>query len=430
MDVTLTPLPMKEAISFFKEKVMLGPAEFRKLSDEARLKAFAVSGIAKGAELETVFTSLLKAMEQGTPLETFKKECAAIFEKRGWTGEAAWRVDNIFRTNIQTAYNVGRYSQMMKVTATRPYWMYDAVNDRRTRPAHKAMDGKIFPAGHPVWNIWYPPNGFRCRCGVTSLSEAQVKAGGLTVETADPTYGLVDITNPKTGITTPPFSLMPDPGFSYHPGKAYWGGIVEGALERAGGRLTLMPDLKGPADFKIPSAKNLKKLPPLPELLPNIAALKAEGLSNSKMDLFYRDQFQKAFGIKEGEESILKAPDGETVIISEKVIIGKGGRPKLTKGDRGQYIPLFFETASSPDEIWLTPMKSDDGKVILRRRQLKFWRGDDENVAGFAVMDFDRNVWTGVSVYDVQASQENPVDNENLLDGPNGYRRGVLLYRK
>lgn len=269
-----------------------------------------------------------------------------------------------------------------------------------------------------------------CRCGVISLSEADVKARGLNVETEDPTGGLVEIKNPKTGVTSPAFPLMPDPGFSYNPGKAFWGGMVEDAMKKGDMQLHTLPGLKGPEDYRRPAARNLKNLPKMPVRLPDMAALKAKGLSKSKVELFYRDQFQKAFGIKEGEEAVMTAPDGETVIISERVITGKGGRMKLTKGDRGQYIPLFKETVSDPDEIWLTPMKADSGKVILRRRQLKFFRGEDENVAGFSVMDFDTNIWTGVSIYDVQDSQVSPVDNENLLDGPEGYRRGVLLYKK
>ncbi len=424
------PLAMQEAVDFWKDKIQLGPTEFRKLGDEARLRAFGISGIAKGAELETVFNSILKALEKGTTLSDFKKDCRAIFERRGWTGISAWRVDNIFRTNIQTAYNVGRYRQMMAVTKDRPYWMYDAVNDRRTRPAHRAMDGKVFPAGHPVWDTWYPTNGFRCRCGVISLSEADVKARGLNVETEDPTGTLVEIKNPKTGVVSPAFPLMPDPGFTYHPGKAYWGGIVEDAMKKSDMQLHTLPGLKGPEDYRRPAARNLKNLPKMPERLPDMAALKVKGLSSSRMEKYYMDAFRSAFGMDEGGETVMSAPDGGVVIISERVVTGKGGRPKLTKGDRGQYIPLFPETVSDPDEIWLTPMKADSGKVILRRRQLKFFRGEDENVAGFSVMDFDTNIWTGVSIYDVQDSQENPVDNENLLDGPEGYRRGVLLYKK
>ena len=107
MTIELTPLPMTEAQQFWADKVQLGPGEFAKLSAEAKVRAFAVSGIAKGDELTTVFEAIRRAIDQGTTLADFKKECGAIFERRGWTGKHTWRVDNIIRTNIQTAYNVG-----------------------------------------------------------------------------------------------------------------------------------------------------------------------------------------------------------------------------------------------------------------------------------------------------------------------------------
>ena len=72
------------------------------------------------------------------------------------------------------------------VMRLRPYWQYDAVNDSHTRPSHLAMDGRVFPADSPVWDTWYPPNGFRCRCTVTTLSARQVKERGLKVETEAP----------------------------------------------------------------------------------------------------------------------------------------------------------------------------------------------------------------------------------------------------
>lgn len=426
----LNPLPMQEAVGFWQSKVLLSPSDYRTLSEEAKTRAFAVSGIARGSELETVFNSISNAIERGTTFDDFKRECAEIFERRGWTGVGAWRIDNIFRTNIQTAYNVGRYRQMMEVSGSRPYWMYDAINDSRTRPAHRAMDGKVYRFDNPVWNTWYPPNGFRCRCGVTSLTESQVRRMGLNIEENDPTNTLVETTDPRTGNTMPAFQLIPDPGFSYNPGQAAWGGIVDNGMNAQGMRLHTMPELRGHDFYRLPAVRNMRGLPEMPELLPNTAELRAEGLSNSRIERLYMDEFRTAFGIIEGEEALLTAPDRETLIVSERMVTGKGGRPKLTKGDRGQYIPLFHDTATDPDEVWLTPMKSDTGQIILRRRQFRFWRGNDENVSGFAVLDFDKSVWTGVSIYDVQDSQTNPADMENLLDGPFGYRRGVLLYKR
>lgn len=161
MTVKLTPLPMKTAQQFWRDKVLLGPAQFAKLDDAAKVKAFAVSGIAKGDELTTVFKAMQRAIDDGISFDKFKAQCQTIFDKRGWNGLAAWRVDNIFRTNIQTAYNAGRYKEMQRVKKTRPFWQYSAVNDSRTRPTHSAMNGKIYPADHEFWDTWYPPNGFR-----------------------------------------------------------------------------------------------------------------------------------------------------------------------------------------------------------------------------------------------------------------------------
>jgi len=156
----LEPLPMAEAVKFWADKIQLGPKEFARLSSEAKVRAFAVSQIAKGEELDSVYKAIEKAIAQGTTLEQFKKDCAGIFERRGWTGKRAWRVDNIFRTNIQTAYAAGQYKQQWDERHILEIWMYSAVRDKLTRPTHYAMSGRCWPAEHPIWRTWYPPNGF------------------------------------------------------------------------------------------------------------------------------------------------------------------------------------------------------------------------------------------------------------------------------
>lgn len=51
-------------------------------------------------------------------------------ESEGYEGLAPPKDDLIFRTNVQTAYNVGHYEQMTDPTAMklRPCWQHDAVN--------------------------------------------------------------------------------------------------------------------------------------------------------------------------------------------------------------------------------------------------------------------------------------------------------------
>lgn len=232
MNINLEPLPMGEAQKFWRDKVMLSPKEFKALADEAKAKAFAVSGIAKGEELATVFAALQRAIDQGISFDQFKKECGDIFERRGWTGKRAWRVDNIFRTNIQTAYNVGRYKQLQEDKDVLPYWMYSAVNDSRTRPEHLAMNGRTWPADHPVWNTWYPPNGYRCRCSVIALTATQVKNRGVKIEEKDPTGRLIEPRSPESGELMPAKQLLPDPGFDRNPGQDYWGDLAGTVEER------------------------------------------------------------------------------------------------------------------------------------------------------------------------------------------------------
>jgi SPP1 gp7 family putative phage head morphogenesis protein len=428
--LTLEPLPMAEAQAFWADKVRLGPGEFAKLTDEAKVKAFAVSGIARGSELETVFTAMFRAIAQGTTLEEFKAECADIFERRGWTGKRAWRIDNIFRTNIQTAYNVGQYKQLMDDQAIFPIWQYSAINDSRTRPTHRAMDGRAWPANHPMWDVWFPPNGYRCRCSVIGLTAKQAERRGIKVENVDPTNTLVEPTDPLTGNRMPARQLLPDPGFNTNPGKIVYGGMVDAESSL---QLHQVPNLPGPDRYRLPAAMHLKGLDPLPELLPNLDELKRQGMSNSAAAAYYLEEFRSAFALGESGEAVAEVA-GEPVIVSDRLVTGKGGRNKITKGDRGQYIPLFAQTMADPDEIWLSTQVDDAGKVVLRRRHLSFFRGADGNVAVFSVLDIDRGRWVGVTMYGVADDPEWKGDGMSAgekLDNPvNGYRRGVLLYRK
>ncbi|BDD88877.1 phage head morphogenesis protein [Desulfofustis limnaeus] len=233
MTLTLEPLPAREAIAFWQDKVPMGAGAFAALSAEEKLHAFAVSGIAKGDELDSIYEALQRAIDDGISYGEFKKQCADIFTRRGWTGKRDWRVQNIFRTNIQTAYNVGRWQRQQQSAGSFPYLMYNAVNDSRTRPTHRALDGKVFPADHPFWDTWYPPNGFRCRCSTISLTEGQVKRRGLRVETEDPTNTPTLIPHPVTGEKIHLQQLLPDPGFAGNPGKSRAAALLTTLAQRA-----------------------------------------------------------------------------------------------------------------------------------------------------------------------------------------------------
>lgn len=206
----------KEAVAFLKGKRALTSEEYKMLSDESRAKAFTVSGYTSLEVLQEFLDCLAKAAEEGTTKEQFQKDMSRFLEERGYEGINPWKSDNIFRTSLQTAMNAGHYQRMTDKTVMRmrPYWQYKTAGDSQVREAHAVMDGRVYRADDPIWDVWYPPNGFRCRCMVVSLTKNQVEEMGLQVESEMPFK--VDF---STGELIPQF---PDKGFSNNPAKTVW----------------------------------------------------------------------------------------------------------------------------------------------------------------------------------------------------------------
>lgn len=200
-------MPYEEAVEYFRGKFAMTAAEYETLVEEvgeyASSMAFTVSRIATADLLQDLHGEILHAIEEGGTFWDFREGIDEIMTRRGWKGMAPYRLDNIFRTNIQTAYNVGRHQQMKSIADRRPYWEYDAVNDAHTRPSHLAQDGKIFRHDHPYWNTWMPPNGFRCRCRVNSVSAEEMEEEKLKEEAKMP-------------------KEKPDEGFRYNPAERRW----------------------------------------------------------------------------------------------------------------------------------------------------------------------------------------------------------------
>lgn len=210
------------ALEFWQWRAKLTDEEAKALGEGARHRAFYVSGLARHDLVMLVSDGMEEALKNGETLEGFKERIAEAIRTQGWHD---YRVENIFRTNMQTAYAAGRYKKMQAVKKSRPYWQYMAIMDRRVRPSHAILNGMVYPADHEFWKTNYPPNGFRCRCGVRTLSERQVKRMGLEVRKEMPGPGVW--TDPKTDYEY--FVHFPgaDKGFKNNPGKDW----VESGLD-------------------------------------------------------------------------------------------------------------------------------------------------------------------------------------------------------
>ncbi len=206
----------REAVAFLEGKRVLNSDEYKLLDDESRARAFTVSGYTSLEVLQEFLDCLAKAAGEGTTKEQFRDDMNRFLTEHGYEGINPWKSDNIFRTNMQTAFNAGHYRSMTDKTTMklRPYWRYCTAGDGHVRESHAVMEGRVYRADDPIWDIWYPPNGFRCRCMVVSLTPKQVERMGIQVEDSAP----FDI-DYSTGELVYKF---PDKGFSNNPAKTAW----------------------------------------------------------------------------------------------------------------------------------------------------------------------------------------------------------------
>ena len=163
--VTADPQKFEEAVEWFRRRVPLTDDEFKALSDDARRRAFAVSGVAELDLVNDVFEALDAAIESGLDFRDFEKAVGEKLEA-AWGGtekRKAWRLENIFRTNLQSAYGAGRYKQQKDpdVLKARPFWQYDAVLDSNTSVICRNLNGTLLPADDPFWGDALPPQPLR-----------------------------------------------------------------------------------------------------------------------------------------------------------------------------------------------------------------------------------------------------------------------------
>ena len=174
--------PFFEQIEFLRRKLALPSERWDDIKKAAHDRAFIVAGAMKADLVDDLRTAVVKAAEQGTGIEAFRRDFAAIVQKHGWhgwTGEGsqageAWRTKVIYQTNMATSYAAGRYRQLtdLHFLKLRPYWRY--VHDDSVaypRPLH-ALWGRqrlTLRHDHPFWKTHFPPNGWGCHCRVTPV---------------------------------------------------------------------------------------------------------------------------------------------------------------------------------------------------------------------------------------------------------------------
>ena len=164
-----------EALRYARGRNVVLPDDFYLLDLKSRHYAATVSRLASIDQIKTVLELVNKSLESGSSFADFKKQ----IELEG-IDLSEHHLANIYRTNMQMAYAHGQWEQQQGNKESRPYLMYSAINDSRTRPTHLALDRIIRHIDDDFWKTHYPPIDFMCRCSISTLTEKQAQKQGIT----------------------------------------------------------------------------------------------------------------------------------------------------------------------------------------------------------------------------------------------------------
>lgn len=431
-------LEPKDAAAFFAGKGEQLAWDYTEVWGEANVHAFTVAKATSLELLRTIRAEVAKAIGPGQTFEQFKKALRPRLEEMGWwgkkevldidTGEitqaqlgSVRRLRTIYQTNVQTAYMAGRYKRYVANAADRPYWRYVAIMDGRTRPAHAALNGKVFRWDDPIWKVIWPPNGWGCRCRVVALTEAEFKALGLPLEdgtdmvfeTEVPINRDGDMVSVKgiryTDADGTAHIFRPDPGWDYNPGEAWArfdpagfkgeaveaeaitppapGGVIKAIEGQLNWKYLNRPDLKSPDIPRLPA----------PPLLPEAADRDSAAA-----------MLRQALIPDGGAMRVIETPIEQVVILGEWL-------PHMVEkraDARERYANYVTATLEKPFEVWLTAY--DDG--TYRKRYIGVFTGAKDLLVVLRE-NRDGSLWW--EVYNMMQR-----DSKGL----NKLREGTLLY--
>jgi len=381
---------------------------------EAHDRAFVVAGAMKEALLEDIHQAMIEGLKGELPFDAWLERFDEIVASHGWRyrGGRDWRARVIYETNLRTARAAGRFRQMRHpdTLAAFPYWRYVHAFTRvpnEPREEHESWDGLILPATDPWWETYYPPNGWRCSCGVEPITEGEMRREKGTPDTA-PQVSYRKVKDPLTGEQVN-YPDGVDFGWAYAPGRT-WALGLEPRLFTYG--IHNFRRLQA-GNRKLLVAADADELPALPRrpFPPDVVELD-EGHSPE----YYVERFLQKFDEDATADSVIRWRDrtGAELVLGKGLFIDAAGNWKLDKQLRKTLILYLAEALLDPDEIWLAAGEKKSGDVFIERRYV---RSGDKNTVSIAW--WNHRIWQGKTVFET---------GKRYLD--RNVRWGVLLYRR
>jgi len=149
--------------------------------DFLKINSFAVAHVEFKAILDKIKKELIIQAETGAVYSAFMDNINEFFEKSGYSPLNPFHLETVYLQNNINCYQAGKFAELSspEMVEAFPFWRYVTMDDGLVRPNHAAMNGFIAPANDPIWQKWYPPNGFRCRCDVEVITAHEAETQGI-----------------------------------------------------------------------------------------------------------------------------------------------------------------------------------------------------------------------------------------------------------
>lgn len=163
---------------------------WRDLGADEYARAFTAARTAGIDVIDDLYFAFADTIASGGTEVDFAKAVIPTLQQKGWlAGDGrtiATRVALIYDTNLRMARGAGQWDRVQRVKAGLPYLRGVTAQDQRVRHPpkshddHRAWQDIVLPVDHPFWTRWWPPLGFRCRCGVIQLTRSAALRIGVT----------------------------------------------------------------------------------------------------------------------------------------------------------------------------------------------------------------------------------------------------------
>ncbi|MFC5372881.1 phage minor head protein [Brevundimonas faecalis] len=189
--------PSPEVSAYLRQKGLRPAFRASEVWGQEHAHAFTVALATQLDVLATLKEAVQYAIDKGVPFESWARDLTPELQRLGWWGQAdiadpatgevklrqlgsPHRLRTIYQANLRSARAAGQWERGQRTKSVLPFYLYQLGPSERHREEHKAREGMIRPVDDPVWETWYPPNGWGCKCWLRQITRAEANRRGVS----------------------------------------------------------------------------------------------------------------------------------------------------------------------------------------------------------------------------------------------------------